>query len=46
MTYKCPQEDTQFILENVLDFYGHYERLGFEDLNKELLDTIFGSLLA
>ena len=41
MTYKCPQEDTQFILENVLDFYGHYERLGFEDLNKELLDTIF-----
>ena len=41
MTYKCPQEDTQFILENVLDFYGHYERLGFEDLNKGLLDTIF-----
>lgn len=41
MSYKCPQEDTLFILEHVLDFYGHYRELGFEDLNKEMMETIF-----
>lgn len=41
MNYQCPQQETQFIFEELMDMYSHYEQLGFEDLNKEMMDTIF-----
>lgn len=39
--YKAPQKDASFVLEEVLDIYEHYEKLGFDDMTPDMLQAIF-----
>lgn len=38
--YRAPLRDMRFLLHDVLDFPGHYARLGYSDVGADLLDTI------
>ena len=39
-TYKAPLEDIRFALFDVLDVESLFDRLGFEDTNRELVDAV------
>ena len=37
--YKAPLRDMRFVLNEVLDIDGHYQGLGLEEVNSELLNA-------
>ncbi|MBZ2190137.1 acyl-CoA dehydrogenase C-terminal domain-containing protein [Alcanivorax sp. JB21] len=37
--YKAPVRDMRFVLNEVLDLDGHYQQLGLEEVNSELVDA-------
>ena len=37
--YKAPLRDMRFVLNEVLDMDGHYQGLGLEEINSELLNA-------
>lgn len=39
--YKAPLRDYKFVTQEVFDCETHYEKLGYEDVNNELMDSIF-----
>lgn len=39
--YKAPLRDLKFVTQEVFDSESHYQKLGFEDVNNELMDAIF-----
>ena len=42
LSYKAPLADIKFLLEDVLDFYPHYEKFPeFEEATPDLVDAIF-----
>ncbi|MEE4662119.1 MAG: acyl-CoA dehydrogenase C-terminal domain-containing protein [Halieaceae bacterium] len=42
LEYKAPQRDIRFVMNELLDSEGLYSKLGFEDANEEMLNTIVG----
>lgn len=42
LTYKAPVADIKFLIEDVFDYYGHYEKHPeFEEASPDLVDAIF-----
>lgn len=39
-SYKAPLTDIQFVLNDLLEYTAHYERLGFDELTPDLVDSI------
>jgi alkylation response protein AidB-like acyl-CoA dehydrogenase len=39
--FKAPQKDTLFTMYDVCDIESHYQSLGFDDINKELVTAIY-----
>ena len=39
-TYKTPQRDIDFVLQEVLDTPKHYEKLGFSECNADLIKSV------
>ena len=42
--YKAPIRDYKFVTQEVLDYQAHYQNLGYEDVNDELMDSIFSEV--
>jgi alkylation response protein AidB-like acyl-CoA dehydrogenase len=40
MEYKAPLRDIRFVMHELLDIDGHYQKLGLEEINGELLDAM------
>ena len=40
MSYQVPKRDLQFVLRDVLNIEEHYQALGLEDVNAELVDAV------
>ena len=40
INYKAPQRDIDFVLNEVFDYPKHCQKMGFKDVDKELIDGI------
>lgn len=39
--YKAPERDTLFVTHELLDMQSHYQKLGFDDINEDLVRMIY-----